>query len=155
MKTLTTMVVCEDIHIEDYDMRRHWVKTMEREDWGVSLFPFLLCWVMPILFNFHILLATFYIIFGTNILIQCLVPVPVCWMFYVSQKTNIKRNPNGIKTDGEYFWNIWRIPKEKSTWDGARGRHEAGAHAHSRWARLPPSWAPHKAVDALLWPQES
>ena len=34
------MVVCEDIHIEDYDMRRHWVKTMEREDWVVSLFPF-------------------------------------------------------------------------------------------------------------------
>ena len=34
------MVVCEDIHIEDYDMRRHWVKTMEREDCVVSLFPF-------------------------------------------------------------------------------------------------------------------
>ena len=33
------MVVCEDIHIEDYDMRRHWVKTMEREDCVVSLFP--------------------------------------------------------------------------------------------------------------------
>ena len=40
------MVVCEDIHIEDYDMRRHWVKTMEREDLVVSLFPFLLCWVI-------------------------------------------------------------------------------------------------------------
>ena len=36
-------VVCEDIHIEDYDTRRHWVKTMEREDLVVSLFPFLLC----------------------------------------------------------------------------------------------------------------
>ena len=40
------MVVYEDIHIEDYDMRRHWVKTMEREDLVVSLFPFLLCWVI-------------------------------------------------------------------------------------------------------------
>ena len=40
------MVVCEDIHIEDYDMRRHRVKTMEREDLVVSLFPFLLCWVI-------------------------------------------------------------------------------------------------------------
>ena len=40
------MVVCEDIHIEDYDMRRHLVKTMEREDLVVSLFPFLLCWVI-------------------------------------------------------------------------------------------------------------
>ena len=63
---------------------------------------------MPILFNFHILLATFYTIFGTNILIQCLVPVPVCCMFYVSQKPNIKHNPNGIKMDGAYFWKIWK-----------------------------------------------
>ena len=58
---------------------------------------------MPILYNFHILLATFYIIFGTNILIQCPVPVPVCCMFYVSQNTHIKRSPNGIKTDGDFF----------------------------------------------------
>ena len=43
MKTLKTKVVCEDIHIEDYDKGRHCVKTMEREDLGVSMFPFLLC----------------------------------------------------------------------------------------------------------------
>ena len=46
MKTLKTMVVCEDIHIEDYDKRRHRVKTMEHEDLVVSLFPFLLCSVV-------------------------------------------------------------------------------------------------------------
>ena len=40
------MVVREDIHIEDYDRRRHWVKTMEREDLAVSLFSFLLYWVI-------------------------------------------------------------------------------------------------------------
>ena len=40
MKTLKTKVVCEDIHIEDYDKRRHHVKTMEREDLVVLLFPF-------------------------------------------------------------------------------------------------------------------
>ena len=34
------MVVCEEFHIEDYDMRRHRVKTMEREDLVVSLFYF-------------------------------------------------------------------------------------------------------------------
>ena len=61
---------------------------------------------MPIFYNFHILLATFYTILGTNILIRCPVPVPVCCMFYVSQKPHIKRSPNGIKTDGELFWNI-------------------------------------------------
>ena len=58
---------------------------------------------MPIFYNFHILLATFYTIFGTNILIQCPVLVPVCCMFYVSQNIHINRNPNGIKTDGDYF----------------------------------------------------
>ena len=81
---------------------------------------------MPIFYNFHILLATFYTIFGTNILIECLVPVPVCCMFSVSQNIHIKRNPNGIKTDGAYFWKIWKIPEEKSTRDGAGGGHEAG-----------------------------
>ena len=58
---------------------------------------------MPILYNFHILLATFYTIFGTNILIQCPVPVPICCMFFVSQKIHIKRSPNGIKTYGDFF----------------------------------------------------
>ena len=45
--------------------------------------------------------------------------VPVCCMFYVSQKPNIKRNPNGIKTDGELFWNIWDFPEEESMPGGA------------------------------------
>ena len=44
MKTLKTMVVCEDIHIEDYDKRRHRVKTMACEDivFFVVSFPSLL-----------------------------------------------------------------------------------------------------------------
>ena len=46
MKTLKTNMVCEDIRIEDYDKRRHHVKTMEREDLVVSLFPLLLCLVI-------------------------------------------------------------------------------------------------------------
>ena len=40
MKTLKPKVVYEDIHIEDYDMRRHCMKTMEREDLVVSSFFF-------------------------------------------------------------------------------------------------------------------
>ena len=40
MKTLKIMVVREDIHTEDYDRRRHGVKTMEREDLVVSLVLF-------------------------------------------------------------------------------------------------------------------
>ena len=93
---------------------------------------------MPILFNFHILLATFYIIFETNILIQCPVPVPVCCMFFVSQNIHIKRNPNGIKTDGQLFWNICDFWEVKSTRDGAQGGHEGGAHGHYKQARPRP-----------------
>ena len=96
---------------------------------------------MLILYNFHILLATFYTIFGTNILIQCPVPVHVCCMFFVSQKTHIKRSPNGIKMDGELFWNICDFWEVKSTRDGARGGHEIGAHTHLKWAHPGPSWA--------------
>ena len=43
---MKTMVVYEDIHVEDYDMRRHCVKTMERGDIVVSLFLFLFDWVI-------------------------------------------------------------------------------------------------------------
>ena len=91
---------------------------------------------MPTFYNFYILLASFYTIFGTNILIQCPVPVPVCCMFYVSQNIHIKQSPNGIKTDGAYFWKIWKIPEEKYTRDGAQGGHEVGGRA------LPPPDAP-------------
>ena len=58
---------------------------------------------MPIFYNFYILLATFYTIFGTNILIQCPVPVPVCCMFFVSQEINIKRSPNAMKLFVDFF----------------------------------------------------
>ena len=40
--------------------------------------------------------------------------------------------------DGDTFWNIWKIPEEKSTRDGARGGHEAGG-APAPWARPLPS----------------
>ena len=90
---------------------------------------------MPIFYNFHILLATFYTIFGTNILIQCPVPVPVCCMFFVSQNIHIKRSPNGIKTDGDFFWNIYDFWEEESMRDDARGAHEVGgAHQGGRRA---------------------
>ena len=91
---------------------------------------------MPILFTFTYFLATFYIIFGTNILIQCPVPVPICCMFFVSQKPNIKRSPNRIKMYKDFFWNIYDFWEVKSTRNGIRGGHEVGGHA------LPPKRAP-------------
>ena len=84
---------------------------------------------MPIFYNFHILLATFYIIFGTNILNQCPVLVPVCCMFYVSQKTHIKRSPNVIKTDGEYFCNKRNPVDLEWTSSNKRGGHEGARRA--------------------------
>ena len=80
---------------------------------------------MPIFYNFRIFLATFYIIFGTNILIQCPVPVPVCCMFFVSQKIHINQSPNAIKIYRDLFWNICHFWEEESTQDGARGGHKA------------------------------
>ena len=81
-----------------------------------------------------IVLYHFYAFSGTNLLTRCPVLVPVCCMFYVSQKPNIKRSPNGIKTDGELFWNICHFWEVKSTRDGARGGHEAGGRACPYWA---------------------
>ena len=81
---------------------------------------------MPLYYNFHILLATFYIISWTNILIQCPVPVPVCCMFFVSQNIHIKRSPNGIKTNVYFFWNICEFWEAKPTRDDTRVGLEGG-----------------------------
>ena len=76
-------------------------------------------------------------------------------MFYVPQKTNIKRIPNGIKTDGDFFRNIHEFWEEESTRADARGGHETGGHTPGGQARPGPSWPHRKAVGALLSPQES
>ena len=109
---------------------------------------------MPILYNFDILLATFYTILGTNILIQCPVPVLVCCMFFVSQKIHIKRSPNGIKTDGDLFgiFMIFRKKNQRETMP--EGGTRQGARPRGVRRALDP-WAPRKAVGALLSPQES
>ena len=57
--------------------------------------------------------------------------------------------------DGELFWNIWDFPEEESTRNGVRGGHETGGRAPGGQVHPGLSWAPHKAVDALLLPQES
>ena len=113
--------------------------------WYVSILCIIFDCFMPIYYKFPILLATFYTIFGTNILIQCPVPVPICCMFFVSQKIHIKRSPNGIKTDGDFFgiyvnfgkWNQCETMPEGPT--RVRGapqgvRRALGARGHSvRW----------------------
>ena len=78
-------------------------------------------------------MATFYTIFGTNILIQCLVPIPVSCMFFDLQNIHIKRSANGIKTDGDFFGIFMIFGKknqrdtmpEGATRQGARPRGQA------------------------------
>ena len=110
---------------------------------------------MPIFYNFHILLATFYTTFGTNVLIQCPVLVPVCCMFFVSQKIHIKRSPNGIKTDGDFFGIFMILGKKNQRDTMSEGATRQGGRAPGGQARPGPSWPPRKAVGALLSPQES
>ena len=44
----------------------------------------------------------FYIIFGTNLLTEGPVQIAIFFAYFsVSQKRNIKQNPNGIKPSGE------------------------------------------------------
>jgi len=89
-----------------------------------------------------------YYFLGTNILIQCPVPVPICCMFFVSRKIHIKWSPNGIKTDGDFF-GIYVI-------FGKKNQRETMLEGATRQGALPgPSWPPHKAVGALLSLQES
>src|SRR6266536_1670941 len=84
---------------------------------------------MPILYNFHIFLATFYMIYWTNLLIQCPVLVPVFCMFFVSQNIHIKRSPNAIKFYGELFWNICDFWDLESTQTGAHSAHTTPGRA--------------------------
>ena len=84
---------------------------------------------MPILYNFYILLATFYTIFGTNILIQCPVLVPVCCMFCFAENT-YQTESKWDKTDGDFLGiyvifgkkNQCKTMPEGATRQGARPR---------------------------------
>ena len=110
---------------------------------------------MPILFNFHRFLATFYTIFGTNILIQCPVLVPICCMFFVSQKTPYQTESKQNKNGRMFFLNIYEFWEEESMRDDApRGPRGRGC-APGCQARPGPSWPLRKALGALLSPQES
>ena len=104
---------------------------------------------MPILYNFHILLATFYTIFGTNILIECPVPVPVCCMFLFC-RTSIS---NRVQT--EIFFGIYVIFGKKNQRETMpEGATRQGARPRGSgvpWTLV----ATRKAVGALLPPQES
>ena len=84
---------------------------------------------MPIFYNFYVLLATFYTIFGTNILIQCPVLVPVCCMFFCFTENPYQTESKRDKNRRRLFWNICEFWEVESTRDDALGGHEAGGRA--------------------------
>ena len=88
---------------------------------------------MPILYNFYILLATFYMIYWTNLLIQCPVPVPVFCKFFVSQKILIKQSQNAMKFYGEIFWNICDFWELESPQTEAHTAHKTPGRARGPW----------------------
>ena len=85
----------------------------------------------------------FYIIFGTNLLTEGPVPLSV---FLVSQKSNIKRSPNGMKPLGAIFLEQTQsrrlgVDVKKQT------RRPRGRRTRPRGVGAPPSWAPHRSPD--------
>ena len=108
-----------------------------------SMLYYLLFWTI-LGFIFH-----FYIIFGTNLLTG---GPSQNWCFFayfsVSEKQNIKRSPNGIKSSGTWFFH--------RTWSRRLGPYCKGS---KRWSRgcpplgaPPASWAPRCSTDVLLPP---
>ena len=104
---------------------------------------------MPILFNFHILLATFYIIFGTSLLTQGPVQIAVFCLFQCFVEKGYQTEWN---LQESYFWNK-RDPGDLE-WTSIKKRvgHEARGRALRGWARPPPSWAPRSSTDLLPSP---
>jgi hypothetical protein len=61
------------------------------------------CFVL-LYYHSWILYMQFYIIFGTNLLTQCLVPVAVFCLFLVLQKIYTKRSPNATRLFDDILW---------------------------------------------------
>ena len=95
----------------------------------------------------------FYIIFGTNLSTKGPVQIAVFFAYFsVSQKRNIKQNPNGTKPSQGYF-----LEQTQSRRLGVEVK-EATRRPRGRRARPggvgapPPSWAPRSSTDLLLSP---
>ena len=94
----------------------------------------------------------FYIIFGTNLLTEGPLQIVVFAYFSVSQKRNIKQNPNRIKPSRGSFFGTNAI---QETWSGRQGSNEEATRqegAPRGVGALPPSCAPRSSTDVLLSP---
>ena len=87
----------------------------------------------------------FYIIFGTNLLTQSPVPVPVFPLFQCfaeKDQTESKQN----ETFGRVIFGTQAI---QGTWSARKGSNDEGTR---QGARPPPSWAPRGSPDVFLPP---
>ena len=126
---------------EGIKLRDAWYVSNVSIIFDCSMLYYLLFWTI-LGFIFHI-----YIIFGTNLLTGG--PAQnYCFFAYfsVSDKQNIKRSPNRIKSSGTWF--------SHRTWSRRLGPCSKEQKRRSRrWGACPPaSWAPHCSSGVLLPP---
>ena len=69
----------------------------------------------------------------TNLLIQCVMSVPICCMFFVSQNIHIKQSPKAIKIYRELFWNICDFWELESPQTEAHTGHNTPGSARGPW----------------------
>ena len=79
-------------------------------------------------------------------------PVVVFAYFSVSQKRNIKRNPNGMKLSRGSFLEQTQSKRLGVEVKEATRRSRGRAARPGGLARAPPSWAPRSSTDLLLSP---
>ena len=104
---------------------------------------------MPILYNFHILLATFYMIYWTNLLIQCPLRVPVFLHVFCITENPYQKKPKCNKILRriilEYMWflglgiNANGVPHSPQGTTARRGRAQVSCGGHGApFALIPP-----------------
>ena len=130
---------------------RGWAGIKLGDAWYVSNVSIIFYCSMLLYYLFWMLMGLFihfYIIFGTNLLTQGPVQIVVFFAYFsVSQKRNIRWNPNGMKPSGELFLEqTWSrrlgVDVKKST-RRPRGR----GRAHPPRACPAPSWPPRLLLD--------
>ena len=94
----------------------------------------------------------FYIIFGTNLLTKGQCKLLFFAYFSVSQKRNIKRNPNGTKLSRGSFLEQTQPRRLRVDVKEATRRPRGRRARPGGWVRPPPSWAPRTCTGLLLSP---
>ena len=94
----------------------------------------------------------FYMIFGTNLLTQSPVPVPVFPLFQCFAEKEYQTESKRKETFGRVIFATEAI---QGTWSARKGSNEEGTRqggTPTPWARPPPSWAPCCSPDVFLPP---